>query len=116
MDTTVKNEVKFGYGDILITQNMNSITIRKLNDENKYNIGENIKISDANFSNAYNIYFREYSELMDFKQKINKAYEEHKFTFQNILFNFENYQRRSIDVILDKINWIERFMVSNTIC
>ena len=93
---------------------MNSITMRKLS--NTYNIGDNVNLSDVKFPNTYSIYFREYSELLDFKQKVNKVYDTHIFVFQNIKFNFENYQRRSIDVLLDKINWIEKFMISNTIC
>lgn len=51
-------EIKFGYGNILVTQNLNSITIRKLS--KNYNIGENISLNDVSFPNTYTIYFREY--------------------------------------------------------
>jgi hypothetical protein len=40
---------------------------------------------------------------------VKNAYAIGKFKFQNVEFDFSNYNRASVDTLLDQINWIEKF-------
>ena len=38
------------------------------------------------------------------------AYENNIFIFRDLEFDFSNYSRKSVDCIVDQLNWIEKFI------
>jgi hypothetical protein len=44
------------------------------------------------------------------KKLLVDAYEHNIFEYKNIIFDFSNYNRKSVDCILDQLNWVEHFI------
>lgn len=61
------------------------------------------------------ISFKNNGELQNFKAKVKDCYVRPVFEFQENIFNFEKFERKSIDVLLDQLNWVEKFLSKDII-
>lgn len=106
--------LKFGNGNLLITTTPNSLIVREL--LSNMPIGSIQEFNRVNFKDVTQINIRNYEELNQLKEMVKNSYETPVFTFQDIRFDFTNYSRSSVDVLLDQLNWIERFLSKSLVC
>lgn len=107
-------QIILGKGNILISTTPNSLVFRQL--KNSYKIGDVIDFSTAEFSQVIQLNLRNYFELKEFKDLVKNSYQLKTFEFQNIKFDFTQYSRDSVDVLLDQINWVEKFIPKSIAC
>lgn len=107
-------QIALGKGNFLITTTPNSLIFRQL--ENPHIIGDIMDFSTAKFSQIIQINLRNYFELKEFKDLVKNSYQTNIFEFQNVKFDFTQYNRNSVDALLDQINWIERFIPKSIVC
>ena len=107
-------KIILGKGDFLITTTLNSLIFRQLKTSKL--IGDIVDFSQVEFSQTIQINLRNYFELKQFKELVKNSYSLKTFEFQNVQFDFTNYNRDSIDVLLDQINWIEKFVPKSIVC
>ena len=107
-----QNRLILGTGNYLVSATINALIFKK--------IDKTIEIAEifdnVNYSDKYNIVdiitipFHNYSEIQQMKKLLVDAYEHNIFEYKNITFDFSNYNRKSVDCILDQLNWIEHFI------
>jgi hypothetical protein len=49
-------------------------------------------------------------EVQELKQLLKNSYENNVFVFKDVKFDLTNYQRKSVDCIIDQLTWIEQFL------
>lgn len=110
------NEVRLilGNGKIIITPvTPNTIMFKQLKHYAKvYQVGESIVNVNTiqGIDNQFALVFDNISEIEELKRLLSGAYENNVFKFKHLVFDFSNYNRKSVDCIIDQLNWIERFM------
>ena len=106
--------IKFGKGNLLISVNMNSLIIRQIDSIKE--LGVSCELKDINSIGMFQISFQTKKQLEQLRQLIKDTYEKPIFEFQGFKFDFTNYFRKSVDVMVDQLNWIEKFIPDNIIC
>ena len=89
----------FGNGNLLITTTPNSLIFRELN--SKMEVGSIQEFNKIAFKEVTQVNVRDYKELKQLKEMVKNSYENPVFIFQNVKFDFTNYSRGSVDVLLD---------------
>lgn len=107
-------QIILGKGNILISTTPNSLIFRQL--EDSYSVGEIIDFSKVKFSQIIQVNLRNYFELKEFKDLVKNSYQLKTFEFQNIKFDFTQYNRDSVDALLDQISWVEKFISKSIAC
>lgn len=107
-----QNKLILGTGNYLVTATINALIFKKIDKH----LDLATIFDSADYSDRYNVVdiitipFHNYSELVMLKKLLVDAYENNVFEYKNIIFDFSNYNRKSIDCILDQLNWIEHFI------
>ena len=108
-------QIVLGEGNFLITATPNSLIFRQLL-LSSHSIGDVVDFSKEQFSQIVQVNLRNYFELKEFKNLVKNAYFLKCFEFQGVKFDFTQYNRNSVDALLDQVDWIEKFISRSVIC
>ena len=97
-----------GEGKYLVTATINTLTFKQL--QSPLLLGEEIDLKYNNITNLFVVQFQNYSEIQELKKLLLNAYENNIFVFRGLEFDFSNYNRKSVECIIDQLNWIEKFI------
>jgi hypothetical protein len=110
------NETKIkliiGDGTYIVTAAMNALIFKQL--DLQFDIGKDV--SASNYSQEFRVIdihtipFISFLEIQELRKMLSSAYETPKFSFKGIQFDFSNYNRKSVDCILNQLTWIEHFI------
>ena len=107
-----KKILRFGVGNIVVTATINALLFKEI--DAMKSVGDIIELKNYDdiilVKDATAIPFKYYSEIQEFKKLLTDAYETKTFEFKDVIFDFSNYMRKSIDCILDQLTWIEHFI------
>lgn len=103
-------QVCIGYGNFTVSATINALIFKQL--EKSYNVGDelNMKEYSEKVIDSYTLYFQTYQEVQQLKQLLKDSYENRIFSFKYLDFDLSNYSRKSVDCIVDQLNWIEKFL------
>ena len=110
----MSNVIKFGNGNLLVSVTMNSMVIRQLDAIKE--IGNSQELRDIIPTGIFQINLLNKKQIEQFRQLLKNTYLTPVFEFQNFKFDFTNYCRKSVDVMLDQLNWIDKFIPENFVC
>jgi hypothetical protein len=92
--------LKFGNGDLLVGTTFNALIIRKL--KLSKTIGQLLNpslILDIEYT--ITIPLTSIADADTLKTLVKNSFNQPVFEFQDFIFNFENYDRKSVDALLD---------------
>lgn len=109
----------FGYGDVKVSYNhMSGIKFVGFEPPPGMSVGTLLDKECVETTDTIEISFSTIDELMDFKRLIDEIDGESNasFAYRDWMFDFSNYNRQSIIVILFYIELVERYFISLTAC
>lgn len=112
---TQPNKLIMGKGNYIVTPTINALIFKQL--QVSAQVGEEINLKEyqPNVINVFVINFQNHLEIQEFKNLLVNAYQEKVFKFKDLEFDFSDYTRKSIDCIIDQLNWIETFIPKSKI-
>ena len=104
-----------GKGNYIVTATINTLIFKQI--QTPLQVGEEINLKEyqSNITNAFTINFQSHLEIQELKNLLVNAYQEKIFKFKDLEFDFSDYTRKSIDCIIDQLNWIEVFIPKSQI-
>lgn len=112
----MKEIINFGNGDIIVTTTINALIIKQI--DRQLDVGEIIGNNSTHphgIKNQFTLPINNYEELMQFKKLLVNAYQDRVFEYKHLTLDFSNYNRKSVDCILDQVNWLEKFIPKNVV-
>ena len=103
-------QVKIGEGKFLVTTTINGLIFKELSCPTQLGEIVDMKKYQQNVIDSFTLYFQSYEEVQDLKKLLAKSYEDKIFSFKYLDFDLTNYSRKSVDCIIDQLNWIEKFI------
>ena len=103
-------QLRIGNGNFTVSATINALIFKEL--DATYTIGQDIDIKNSSdkILDSYTLYFQTYQEVQQLKQLLKDSYEHRVFSFKYLDFDLTNYSRKSVDCIIDQLNWIEKFL------
>lgn len=103
-------QIKLGDGNVIVTSTINALIFKKI--DNKLTVGDmvDLKSQEIYVNDSFTLYFQSYLEVQELKKLLSGSYDNKQFSFKYVDFDLSNYQRKSVDCIIDQLNWIEKFM------
>lgn len=91
--------ILIGKGNLLISVTMNSMIIRQMKEIK--DIGSSLELKDVDYGRVFQLNFLNKNQVESFRSLLKDAHANPVFEFQGFKFNFIEYSRKSVDVLLD---------------
>lgn len=103
-------QLKIGNGNFTVSATINALIFKEI--DTSYDVGTELEVKNYSQTilDSYTLYFQSYQEVQELKRLLTDAYQTRMFTFKYLDFDFTNYSRKSVDCIVDQLNWIEKFL------